>query len=419
MKGIKEISTGFFARKGAYVFTATFLARILSFTASWIALQLLSEQKLGLVIFSFNFIIFLIPIAGFGLEQSYIRYAALVKNRVDKQDLFIFTFKKGLVISIFLSISVALIGYFVKIIPIDAKLFFIIVSFSLVSHFILSMLKNYYRIQHKNKIYAFLEVTFNLILVLSVSVLSYFFKEIGYSLALVIAPLLASLFFIPKLLFKKQEVKKPDSINLSFWQYGFSASLSNVATQLLFALDLILIGTLITDSQAITHYKYISLIPFSLLFIPQVLLTTDFVNLTEQVHKKDVIYKYIKNYWSLMAIISTIILIVSFIFSNEILSLFKREYITYSSSFKILIIGVLGILLLRGLFGNLLSAIGKAHSNFWIAIISLLLNLVSNFYFIPKYGIKGAAITSAFVMWFSGIISFFVFVFYYKNKENF
>ena len=79
---------------------------------------------------------------------------------------------------------------------------------------------------------------------------------------------------------------------------------------------------------------------------------------------------------------------------------------------------MVGILLFRGLFGNLLSALGKAHINYWIALISLGINLISNLYFIPRYGILGAAITSAGVMWLSGILSFGVFWFYYKKTTQ-
>jgi O-antigen/teichoic acid export membrane protein len=81
----------------------------------------------------------------------------------------------------------------------------------------------------------------------------------------------------------------------------------------------------------------------------------------------------------------------------------------------ILTIGVSGILILRGLFGNLLSSIGKAHINFVITTIALALNIVLNYYFIPKYGILGAATTSAIIMWFTGVLSLLFFLYFYKK----
>jgi O-antigen/teichoic acid export membrane protein len=418
VKGIKEIIAGFLERNGSYVFVATILARLLSFSASWIALQLLTEQKLGLVIFAYSFIVFLIPVGGFGLDQGYIRYAALMKNSSSKNQLFVYTFKKGIILSFLFAIILALSGQVTTIIPKESKLYFFILSFSLVSYYILSMLKSYFRIQHKNKIFAYLEITFNIILVLLVSVLSYFYKEVGYSFAIVLAPILASILFFSKINLKKTKVSKLKIIDFKFWRYGVSAGLANVATQLLFALDLILIGYLLIDPKMVTHYKYISLIPFSLLFLPQVLITTDFVKITEQIHNKQVIKNYIKNYWILFALISGLIVLISFIFTRNILSIFQQDYTMYVDAFQVLIIGIVGILLFRGLFGNLLSALGKAHINYWIAIFSLSINLISNLYFIPKYGILGAAITSAVVMWLSGVLSFGLFWFFYKKTTQ-
>lgn len=417
MRGIKELISGFLERSGSYVFVATILARLLSFSASWVALQLLTEQKLGLVIFAYSFIVFLIPIGGFGLDQSYIRYAALMKDSNRKNQLFLYTFKKGIFIAILFSGFLVIIGQVASIIPKESKQYFSILSFSLISYFILSMLKSYFRVQYQNKNFAYLEVAFNVILVLLVFILSYYFKETGYSFAIVLAPILASLLFLTKINLKKIASAKLKIINFKFWRYGLSAGLANVATQLLFALDLILIGYLLGDSEMVTHYKYVSLIPFSLLFLPQVLIATDFVKITEQIHQKEIIKKYIKNYWMLFSIISGIIVLVSFIFAENILSLFQQDYSKYVSTFKLLIIGVVGILLFRGLFGNLLSALGKAHINYWIALLSLGLNLISNLYFIPKYGLVGAAITSASIMWLSGILSFWLFWFFYNKLE--
>jgi O-antigen/teichoic acid export membrane protein len=45
----------------------------------------------------------------------------------------------------------------------------------------------------------------------------------------------------------------------------------------------------------------------------------------------------------------------------------------------------------------------------------LVLNIFSNFYLIPIYGIKGAAITSALLMWFTGVFSCVWFLYLYKK----
>jgi O-antigen/teichoic acid export membrane protein len=115
-------------------------------------------------------------------------------------------------------------------------------------------------------------------------------------------------------------------------------------------------------------------------------------------------------------IISIIILVGSYLFSSEILSIFGEEYMMYSDSFFILIIGIIGIFLLRGIYGNLLASIGRIEVNYYIISIALIINIISNQYLIPIYGIKGAAITSSILMWFTGILSWLCFAYLYKKK---
>ena len=77
--------------------------------------------------------------------------------------------------------------------------------------------------------------------------------------------------------------------------------ISNVVTQLLILVDIILIGHLMDDPIQVTNYRYISIIPFSLLFLPRVFITTDFVTFTEKIADRQYIMKYIKNAPSLQS----------------------------------------------------------------------------------------------------------------------
>ena len=104
-----------------------------------------------------------------------------------------------------------------------------------------------------------------------------------------------------------------------------------------------------------------------------------------------------------------------FIIPEFLLSLFAKNLTQYKVTFQILMIGVVGVLLFRGLFGNLLASIGKSQVNFVISLVSLLVNFVFNYLLIPKLGIQGAAITSAVVMWVSGVLSYFLFRYYFRK----
>ena len=415
MKLIKNYILDFFNRSGSYVFSATIFARIFSFIASWLALKLISNDELGVVLFAYNIIVFLIPISGFGIHQSLIRYGALLKSKEEKNSLFLYVFKKGFLASIVLIILIILSSFLITFKFENTQLYVIILSFIILPSFLFEIIRTQFRLHHNNKSYAYTEFIHSVILLFSVFILSYLFKELGYAIALLITPLITSLLFIKRLKIDFKSKLKLSITDFSFWKYGFFASLSNVLTQLLFVIDILLIGHLLENTEMVTNYRYISLIPFSLLFLPNVFIATDFVSFTEKIYDKEHIFKYIKSYMLVFLIASGLLLVFSFFFADFILSLLDPNFTEYSETFIILMIGITGIYIFRGLFGNLLSSIGKAHVNYYIASLALVINVISNYYLIPDYGINGAAITSAILMWFTGILSAILFAFLYRN----
>lgn len=402
-------------RKGSYVFLATIFARVFSFLAAWFALKLIPNKELGVVLFAYNIILFIIPISGLGLHQGFIRYGALLKTETEKNSLFLYVLKKGLLVSLVIIAIISFISFFINFQFPKTQTYIVLLSFIIIPSFLLEIIKAQLRLSHNNKRFAFVEVIQSIILVTTVISCSYFYKELGYAIALVIAPLLTALLFINKIHINFKVKNKLAITNFKFWKYGFFASLSNVVTQLLFVIDILLIGYLLADTEMVTNYRYISLIPFSLLFLPRVFMATDFVTFTENIFNKKYIYKYIKSYMLLFTMVSFVIILFSFFFGNKIITLLDANFTKYTDTFLILMIGITGIFIFRGLFGNLLSSIGKAHINYYIATTGVLLNIISNYYLIPELGIKGAAITSAILMWFTGVLSAITFRVLYKK----
>ena len=416
MNLLKTYLQNFVARAGNHILSASIIARVLSFLASWIALQLIPNKELGIVLFAYNIIVFIIPIGGFGLHQSLLRYGSLLKTKSEKNSLFRYTFFKGVWVTFILIFIIILTSVFINFQFENTKYYLAFLSITLLPMYIFELIKIQFRLHHQNKLFAFTEIIFTAVLTVSVLVLSYYFKENGYAIALVLTPIISISFFINKFksdLFYKEKL---GFINREFWKYGIFASLSNVVTQLLFVIDILLIGFLLNDAEMVTNYKYISLIPLSLLFLPRAFINTDFVAFTENIYNKNYIVRYIKSYLLLFTILSIAFCLFFGFFAEFILNLFDASFIQFKTSFLILILGVSGILIFRGLFGNLLSSIGKAHVNFYITFLALIINVFSNYYLIPKYGIKGAAITSASLMWFTGVVSAIVFWQLYNKR---
>ena len=407
---------GFIQRSGSYIFIATIISRLFSFIGAWMALMLLPEKELGLAIFAFNIITFLIPLGGLGVQQSLLRYGSFLLTKNEKLNLYNITLKKGVKWSIYLIILAIIMSPIFTYNLKGSFLYLIFLSLSILSYFLFEILKIKFRITNNNKMFALMDIALSSIQILSIVILSFYFGVYGYVFAIVLSPLVTFLIFNSKEMnYNKTKIFSTDFVDKDFWKYGFFAGLTNVATQLLFSIDIILIGYLLANPQLVTYYKYVSIIPFSLLILPNIFITTDFVVITKNVDNRLFINNYIKSFMLLFSIISAFIFGIIYFFGKYILRIFGESYTNYFNLFIILTLGVFGIFMLRSLFGNLLSSIGKAHINYWIAISSLILNVVLNNHFIPKYGILGAGMTSAIIMWFSGILSLILFFFYYKK----
>ena len=384
---------------------------------SVVVLRLLDNKELGVILFAFSIIQFIIPIAGFGLHQSLLRYGALLKSNKEKEKLFSYVLKNGVIGSLILIIIVILVGWFI---PFQFKKTFYylsLLSTAILTNFLFELVKTQFRLQHKNILFAKAEFFQSFLLVVLIFTLTVYLEGLGYVIALISAPLLSAMLLVKKLKITFYFKSDLTITNLDFWKYGFFGGLSNVVTQLLFIIDIILIGELMSDPLLVTQYKYISIIPFSLLFLPRIFIAADFVTFTEKINQKEYIKKYIKSYMLFFSFLSIIIFSLSYVFSDSILLIFGEQYVKYSDSFLILIFGVTGIFILRGLFGNLLSSIGKMSVNYYIVSAALIINIISNYYLISRYGIKGAAITSCILMWFTGILSWICFNYLYKNKD--
>lgn len=397
------------------MFFATIVSRLLSLLASWIALQFIDNSSFGVVLFSYNIILFLLPISGLGLPQSLIRFSALNENTENRNSIFLYVLKYGFLSSLGMILLLIISSFFIPFQFEKGQFYMIIFSFLILPNFLFEVVRAQLRLNHDNKNFAYSELLFSIIFIALIIVLTFYLKEIGFVLSLILSPILTSLFFIKKLKIKVKKIKKLPELNFLFWKYGFFASLSNVVTQLLFAVDILLIGYLIKDPEMVTSYRYISLIPFSLLFLPRIFINTDFVTFTEKIYDRKYIKNYIKSYMLLFLGISILLIIASYFFGSYILSILDASFVAYNATFFIMILGVSGIFIFRGLFGNLLSSIGKANVNYYIALIALGLNIISNYYLIPELGIKGAAITSAILMWFTGILSYVWFLYLYKK----
>ncbi|MFD1316770.1 polysaccharide biosynthesis C-terminal domain-containing protein [Namhaeicola litoreus] len=416
MDSIKTYIKNFLSRKGGWVFSSMIIGKLFIFFSSWIALKLLPQDDLGYLLFALNIILFFVPISGLGATHGLLRFGSFQETSDSRQNLLREVLIKGFIFSTILMGSIIVMSRFLTIKMPGSQFYLLGLSFLILTLFFLEAIKTYYRIIGKNEIYAKIEITNALILLPAVFITCYFFGIWGYLSTLVLTPMLATLVYFPKNIIQTS-TSGNKLLGIDFWKYSVFTGLSNSVTQLLAIADIFLIGYLLKDPAQVTFYKYLSLIPLSLVLLPNAFLMTDFVSLTTHIKNSRYISQYIKQYISLLIIILLGIWTIHFIFIEDILKFLGRDFLPYKKVYLFLLFGVTAVILLRILFGNLLSAFGKARINFWIASFSVVINLLLNLYFIPTQGILGAAITSCLTMWISSLLSMFC-VYYFLKKSG-
>lgn len=389
-------------------------------------IRILDKGEFGLIAYALTVVSFFAPFVGAGLHQGFLRYGALSQGQLDKKVLFDITLKKGFKYTALMIVLFIIISPLLSIKLSGSILYLLLIGFQLLGLFLFQMIQIYCRMIHRNKLYAILETKNNLLLLISNIGMAYFFGGMGYVISIICVPLFMGLYYLKKLKLSPINITKRriEKIKSSFpydfkelFSYGLYTSAGGVISQLLFAIDILLIGNILTDSaELIAQYKASSIIPFSLLMISIAVITTDFVKLTsEAIKDKNVLKNYYLNYLKIFSIISIGIFLFFYFFSEPLLSIFGEDYKGHARLMNIFAVGVIGGLLIRIPMGNMLSVIGWPKVNAIFSAIVLVVNLITNYFMIKWYGIEGAAITTSALMWFSGFLSLGAFVYYLQK----
>lgn len=382
-----------------------------------IASNFILKSEFGLITFANTTLDFVFPFVGFGIHQGLIRYGSLSKSQTNKKELFNITLKKGIKYSFYLIIVVLLLSPFTTYKKPEALPYLLILSIQIVGLFLFEILRIYVRLINLNNLYAKITIIKAVVLVALALLFTLKFSGIGYVISLALTPLLLSFFYIYKLKLFDNKLKENDTFNLKeFISYGMFTSFSGVLSQLLFAVDIILITHLLGEEYT-AQYKVSTVLPFSFLFLSVSFIRTNAVKISNKSLDKTYIKNYYLNYLKIFSAISVLVVLFFYLFSDYIFLLFGKQYNNQYNLMFILSIGIAGSLMFRTPLGNILSAVGLPKINALNSFIVLLLNVILNYYLINKMGLVGAAIATSIMFWFSGFLSLIAFVWYLKREE--
>lgn len=409
----------FLERKGGRIIFSSFFTKLITFIISVYIIRVIPKEEYGFLVYAITIIAFIAPFKGFGIYQGLLRYGSISTSQQLKKYYFNRILFKGLLFSsILIVVLIALSPFIISNVK-NSFLYLVILSFQLVTLLVIDTISIYARLVGLNKLYADISNYNNLLLLAFAIPLTYLFGSWGYVASLILAPLFYSFYLIYKLkLFTYNKELKPQHSTKEFLSYGFYMSLAGMLSQLLFAVDVILVGNMVKNAEQIAQYKTSNIIPFSLLVLPIAIINTDFVQLTQKaINNKKEVWTYYLNYLKIMGVISVFVLLLFYFFSNDMLRIFGKEYTNDNNLMFIFSIGAVGALLFRIPLGNILSIIGWPKVNTLLSLIILIINVIAGVYFINLYGVMGAAYTTIALMWLSGLLSLGAFIYFLNKKQ--
>lgn len=412
-------------RGGVHIFSSTILLRIIQFILGILIIRLLSKEEYGNLSYALTLTQLIIPFSGAGLYLSLLHFGPIQTELKAKVELFNFSIQRGFLYSLIVMIAMIGLGQLVSLRMPGSVSYFRLFSIYILSYYLFQTAVSFLRVLKKNKAYA-ASLLLNSFLVFILSLAGVFLsKGIGYTIGFSIAPAISALVvYIAIRKRDKIEIRPFNKIETlqvkrsDYTKYGIFAGLGNIASQMAWQLDTIMIGLLLAQSTLVATYKVAALIPFSLIFIPSVFMQTDFVYIAEKYQDKRYLINYYKKYLAVFSLITAVTLSAWYIFGAEIVKLFGADYMEARPIINILMINVATTLMFRVPLGNILAAVGKAKWNTYSAAAMLVLNLMLNYLLIPRYEIYGAAYATVISIALSCIVAMTLFIIYLNGLKG-
>lgn len=403
----------FHRNSGFLVFLALFVQKVTAFLATLIIVRLLTQEEFGLLsIVPAAFALFA-PFTGLGLPVALLRFGPLLKSNEEKHELASKTLKEGFLFQVGLAVLFLLSSLFFLNKYESILIVFVAFSLRLFGMLFLQHLQVYYRIQFDNRGFARVTIYTSLVGLALIILGSFIWGFYGYLLGFALSPFV-SLLWYKRDLFKKA-IASIGFSSTEIYSFSLHSAFTNFSSDLLFALDILILSYFLNESS-VAAYKVAILIPANMVFLTQSFIQSDYPKIAANGKNRLYLRNYIIQFFKVFVPVSLIILLIGWLFSEPIISLFfGSRYSSVSQIFFVLLIAFSASMLFRVLFGNMLSAIGKMSSVTFATVSGVIILIISAVILVPRFEIQGMAYSMLFALLFC---SFLLAVFFFRELRN-
>ncbi len=395
------------------VFIGLFLSKLFFYLYRLLIARFFGPEEYGVFSLAFSIFLFFALLFTFGLDKGLLRFISFYrgKNETDKirhlisfseRVLFISSLSGALILFL-LAESISINLFHNSELLIFLRVFSFVIPLYIFSTIFLSVIRAYEKIGWYSFIFNILQNLIKPISLIILVFLGFGLISIPYSYFLgILAMLVASyLFYRINISNLFQEVDKRKNLNIKkeFINYSVPLMFFGVINLLFFWIDSFSIGYFLGVYEVGIYNAAVPLVTI-LGFFPETFIQLFFPIIIKEYSKNNflVIKELSKQISKWIFIFNLPIFIILFLFPGAIINiLFGSEYITATNSLRILSIGTFFACSTIYISDNLLSMKGKSKLILINIIVAAILNIIFNFFLVPKYGINGAALATSIV----------------------
>lgn len=409
-------TTGFFD-----IFGSSVMVKIISFLSAIILVRIVSKQEYGIFTYSWNIYSILMLFSGFGATSAILQIACEYPNDYkERKKIYQYGCSFGTKVNIIFCLALILIGLFYPFKIKEASFMLCIMCLLPLVQYWNEYQSIYLRGERKNREYSLLNIlSAFLVLVFSVAG-AFLVREKGFVisryLAFGILVFMGIKLWRVPLSFGRSQLS--DEIKVSFRKIALISMVNIGLSQLLYLLDVFVLGAVVPDSAVIASYKVATTIPTALSFIPSSLATYIYPYFVE--HREDKKW-CLKRYFQILAGMGVFNLILSggLILCAEpvVRIIYGEQYLDAVIPFRILSVSYFFSGTFRTIAGNLTVTQRKLGFNLFVAVFSGSVNIVADVILISQMGSVGAAYATLSVVILTSVLNVSYLIYLFKNKK--
>lgn len=405
-----------------HIFGSSVLNKVIGFLSSFILVRILTKAEYGTFTYAWNIYSIVLIFNSMGMDSAILQLTSERSGDEEyRKRISAYGARIGLTVNAILGAAILFIGLFAPLKIESARGLLIMLCALPPLQLITSIAAVNLRSARKNKEYSRLMMINSITGLVCTVVCSLLLRDTGMVIAQYLVntfSVLLCVFFFKSIWLKAdQSILREDRSPLL--KIAMISMLNNSLSQLMYLLDVFVLGMVDPQETVLASYKVATVIPTALSFIPSSLVIYIYPYFAEHKDDKKWCLEHYKKLVTIFGACNLAVSAVLFLLAPFIIRIvFGAQYLDCLPVFRLLSINYFFSGTFRVLSGNLLVTQRKLKINFIIVLISSSCNIVFDYFFIKQWGSVGAAIATIGVVFISSVMSTACLIYTFKKGSS-